>query len=124
MTLVEVVKIAASYSFFFAASSGIFLLMRLAVDEKEMDEIHLEDEEAYVETARQAMLSDDVPPTPAPETPLPVEPKPEPETVAIPAAPLAFDTASPAELPPPVVSTEISTPPDEEPLEEKPPPSA
>lgn len=61
LTLVDVVVTAAIFSYFFVASAGIFLLMRLAVDDKEMDEVHLEDEDAQLETARQTMLSDDVP---------------------------------------------------------------
>jgi hypothetical protein len=62
LTLVEVVKVAAAYSYFFASFAVIYLLMRLAVDEKEMDEVHLEDENEHIETARRAMLSDDIPP--------------------------------------------------------------
>jgi hypothetical protein len=90
LTLVEVVKVAAAYSYFFASSTVIFLLMRLAVDEKEMDEIHMEDEEEHIETARRAMLDDAPPPVVVPQTdpftaPPPIPPA-EPEVAVIPPA--------------------------------------
>lgn len=89
LTLVEVVKIAAGYSYFFASSAVIFLLMRLAVDEKEMDEVHLEDEEEHIETARRAMLSDEAAPVAAAPMAEPKPPKivdPEPPANDLPAA--------------------------------------
>jgi hypothetical protein len=68
LSLVQVVATAAAYSYFFVASTAIFLLMRLAVDEKEMDEVHLDEEDAHLETARRAMLSDETTPEEEPAT--------------------------------------------------------
>ncbi|WP_254510457.1 hypothetical protein [Anatilimnocola floriformis] len=98
LSLVEVVERAAAYSYFFVASTAIFLLMRLAVDDKEMDEIQLEEDEEILETARKGMLSD--------ETPAAQQPPP-------PGATVAFDTAAPPTPPPAVNTTEITTPPAE-----------
>jgi hypothetical protein len=102
MHFVQVIQSAVAYSYFFVSAAAIFLLMRYAVDEKEMDEVHLEEEEEQLETARRAMLS---------EQPAEVPPAKEPPPVYDPpAATVAFDTAAPAVPPPAVNSTEISTP--------------
>lgn len=42
---VRTVTVAFNYSFFFCAASGIYLLLRLEVDQTEMDEVFSEDEE-------------------------------------------------------------------------------
>ncbi|QDU26023.1 hypothetical protein ETAA8_10950 [Anatilimnocola aggregata] len=80
VSLVEVVTTAAAFSYFFVSAAAIFLLLRKAVDDKEMDEVHLEDEDVHLETARRAMLSDDAPPTDSPGS-YPVSP-PKDEDVA------------------------------------------
>lgn len=98
LNLVQVIQTAAAYSYFFVSAAGIFLLMRHAVDDKEMDEVHLEEEEEHLETARHAMLSEE----PAAEIPPAKEPPP--------AATVAFDTAASTPPPPAVNSTEITTP--------------
>lgn len=97
MNLVQVIQTAAAYSYFFVSAAGIFLLMRHAVDDKEMDEVHLEEEEEHLETARQAMLSEEAAVTPPAKEPPP-------------AGTVAFDTAAPPAPPPAVNSTEITTP--------------
>lgn len=107
LTFVEIVKIAAAYSYFFASSAVIFLLMRLAVDEKEMDEVHMEDEDEHIETARRAMLSDAGPPPPvvAPETdpfsppPVAASPPPEPQPLPEPKPPADPPTPDDFQLP-------------------------
>lgn len=107
--LVQIIQTAAAYSYFFVSAAGIFLLMRYAVDDKEMDEVHLEEEEEHLETARQAMLSEETTSVPPAKEPPP-------------AATVAFDTAAPLPAPPAVNSTEITTPePAPEPTPEKPP---
>jgi len=68
LALVKIVVQAAAYSYFFVAAAGIFLLMRKAVDDKEMDEVHMEDEDVHLETARRAMLSDEVATAGSPES--------------------------------------------------------
>ena len=106
LDLVAVVERAAAYSYFFVAFATIFLLMRLTVDEKEMDEVFLEGDEEQLEAARRAMLSD--------ENPVPTEPPP--------GATVAFNTAAPPAPPPAVNTTEISTPPQMPPAEVPPEP--
>ena len=101
LNLVEVIELAAAYSYFFVAAAVIFLLLRLAVDEKEMDEVHLEEDEEQLETARRGMLSDEAA-APPPATPTPAPPSPE--------ATVTFDTVSPEPPPPAVNDTEITTP--------------
>jgi hypothetical protein len=59
LALVNVVVTAAVFSYFFVASAGIFLLLRLAVDDKEMDEVHLDEDDDHLETARQARIRDE-----------------------------------------------------------------
>ncbi len=104
MHFLQIVQSAAAYSYFFVSAAAIFLLMRYAVDEKEMDEVHLEDEEEHLETARQAMLSEQPAEAPPVKQPPPVyEQQPSAATVA-------FDTAAPPAPPPAVNSTEITTP--------------
>lgn len=105
IALVETIKIAAAFSYFFVSMAAVFLLMRHAVDDKEMDEIHLEEDDEILETARRGMLSDDV--------------MEIPEQAPPPAATVAFDTATPTPPPPAVNSTEITTPTLDKP---KPPP--
>lgn len=105
MNLVRVIQTAAAYSYFFVSAAAIFLLMRYSVDEKEMDEVHLEEEEEHLETARQAMLSEQ----PAAEIPPAKEPPPA-YSQQEPAATVAFDTAAPPTPPPATNTTEITTP--------------
>ena len=100
LTLVEVIKLAAAYSYFFASSAVIFLLMRLAGDEKEMDEIHMEDEDEHIETARRVMLSDAGPPPVVepvsdPFSPPPIAANPPPEPQPIPEPKPAADPPPP-----------------------------
>ena len=107
LNLMQMIKLAAAYSYFFVSSAAIFLLMRYAVDEKEMDEVHLEEEAEHLETARRAMLSDEAPAgTPGKE---PAAKEPPAATSLAPAATVAFDTAAPPEVPP-AVSTPPETP--------------
>jgi hypothetical protein len=117
LTLVNTIVHAAAYSYFFVASTAIFLLMRLAVDEKEMDEVHLEEDEVQLETARRARLSDEIPP----EKPAPVPP-PEPlppetvppivtsETVIAPEIPPELSPDKPVESAPEESSPEKHSP--------------
>ncbi|WP_425617187.1 hypothetical protein NA78x_000858 [Anatilimnocola sp. NA78] len=81
LALVKVIVQAAAYSYFFAAAAAIFLLMRKAVDDKEMDEVHMEDEDVHLETARRAMLSDEAATAGSPEAASTVLP-PKDEDVA------------------------------------------
>lgn len=110
LSLTKAIVTGAALSYFFTAAAGIYLLMRLAVDEKEMDEVHLEDEDVHLETARRAMLSDETVPEKRPPTPEPTD------TVAV-------DTATTPPVPPPVVTTadsESLLPPPGEPTTDKP----
>ena len=105
IALVQTIKVAAAFSYFFVSMAAVFLLMRHAVDDKEMDEVHLEEDDDILETARRGMLND--------EMEIPPEPEPKP------AATVAFDTATATPPPPAVNTTEITTPP----ATETPPPS-
>ena len=74
--------------------------MRLAVDEKEMDEIHMEDEDEHIETARRVMLSDAGPPPVVepvsdPFSPPPIAANPPPEPQPIPEPKPAADPPPP-----------------------------
>lgn len=97
VALVQTIKLAAAFSYFFVSMAAVFLLMRHAVDDKEMDEVHLEEDDEILETARRGMLNDEM------EIPA--------EAPAQSAATVAFDTATATPPPPAVHTTEITTPP-------------
>lgn len=96
MTLVFLLMIGFTYSFFWTASTMIYLLMRKRVDEVEIDEV-------YIEEAPPAPPPAPVVP-PAPDAPaatsLPVVPPPPP-AVTSPPPPTTAPAVEPASPPPP-----------------------
>ena len=59
VALIQSVAVAFRFTYFFAAASAIYLLLRQDVDEKEMDEIHLEGEQSQqAESAADVMRTD------------------------------------------------------------------
>jgi hypothetical protein len=97
LTLVFLVFLGFGYSYFWVASSMIYLLMRERVDDTELDEVYMEDEDldpllppapptAQTPTAGGTPLPVvDAPPTPAPAAPPP--PLPAPAAVTPPPPP-------------------------------------
>jgi len=53
LALIQTVKTAFAFTYFFAAASAIYLLLRYDVDQKEMDEVYLEGEQALTKPAVQ-----------------------------------------------------------------------
>lgn len=90
LTIFFMLVVGFGYSYFWTASSIIYLLMRQKVDDTEMDEIHMDDEEdeftppAYV----------------PPETSKPAEPKPAQQNVTMVEAP-TLRASPPASTSPP-----------------------
>jgi hypothetical protein len=93
-TLVFMLVIGFSYSYFWTAATQIYLLMRKRVDETEMDEVYVEEEAA------------DAPPISETLTPSPA-PTPTPTPTAPASVPVDAPTLRQPETPPP------ATPPDE-----------
>ncbi|MEZ6140965.1 MAG: hypothetical protein R3B84_10375 [Zavarzinella sp.] len=72
ITLVFMLTIGFSYSYFWTAATQVYLLMRKRVDETDMDEVYIDDEPLDPPPAAPAPLPN--PPTPAPApAPAPVE---------------------------------------------------
>ena len=69
VTLVFLLVIGFSYSYFWTASTQMYLLMRKRVDETEMDEVYLEEE-----AAEPPSMGDTLAPTPTTPTPTPTGP--------------------------------------------------
>lgn len=95
MTLLFMLMLGFSYSYFWTAASMIYLLMRKKVDEVEVDEIYTEEEE-FEEPVAPPKLS---PTPPAAPTSIPVD-----------APTLRVPTPTPASSPAPAASTPASTP--------------
>jgi len=88
ITLVFLMVIGFSYSYFWTASTQIYLLMRKRVDETELDEVYVEEE------------APDAPPlTPSP-TPAPIPTPTAPVSVAV-DAPTLKQPSAPSPTPPP-----------------------
>ena len=102
MTLLFMMMLGFSYSYFWTAASMIYLLMRKKVDEVEVDEIYTEDEE-FEEPVAPPKLA---PTAPSAPTSIPVE---APTLrVAPPAAPASAPSPAPLPTPP---SPAVSVPP-------------
>jgi hypothetical protein len=109
LTLLFLMMLGFGYSFFWTASSMIYLLMRKKVDETEMDEIYVEEEEyddpmppvatapapAPAPTGGQMVDAPALRVTPAPTpTPAPV-PAPAPAPAPAPTAPVSIPVSGP-----------------------------
>lgn len=102
LTLLFLMMVGFSYSFFWSAATVIYLLMRRKVDEAELDEVFVEEEEPEAPLA---------PPKPAdapPQTSLPVlatapasPPVPPPATIPFPPPPVASSPPVVPPVPPP-----------------------
>jgi len=110
LTLLFLMMLGFSYSFFWSAATIIYFLMRKRVDEAELDEVFIEEEEEPQPPPSTLKLAEGT--TAAPATSLPVIPTP-PGPAAPPAPPAsAADPATPpAPQAPPPVSTLPATPP-------------
>jgi len=62
--LVRMVEVAYTYSFFWCVASAIYLLLRMDVDEKEMDEVHIEREPPKAAATTTVATSTSATPTP------------------------------------------------------------
>ena len=103
MTLLFMMMLGFSYSYFWTASSMIYLLMRKKVDEVEVDEVYTEDEELE----ESVVPPKSPPPAAAAPTSIPVDaptlrmPTPAPAPAPTPpAAPAPAPTQAPAPTPP------------------------
>jgi len=124
MTLLFMVMLGFSYSYFWTASSMIYLLMRKKVDEVEIDEIYSEEED----------IEQPVPP-PKPAAPAPssvtmvesptlrVTPPPVPETPPAPTPPPVVPPSPPVVPPLPVDPPSPPVVPPSPPVEPPPPPT-
>lgn len=143
LTLIFLLMLGFSYSYFWSASTMIYLLMRKKVDETELDEVFIE-EDLPEPPAPPAPKPADAPVSPGatslPTIPAPVPPPaPTPSAVVEPPATLPFSApvvppAPPVEVPlplaadpkppvseiPPVVPPTPPTPPAEEPKKDEP----
>jgi hypothetical protein len=95
VTLIFLLMLGFSYSFFWSAATMIYLLMRLRVDEAGLDEVVVEDDEPELPMAP-PKPADAPPAPPAPGTSLPVITTPVPP---VPPAPAVEDRPAPATLP-------------------------
>lgn len=94
------------YSFFWSASSIVYLLMRRKVDDTEIDEVHLEEEEVETPAFTPPGTPAATPAAPAGRSTLPlnvVEAPATPATPAAPAAPAAVPATDATPATPPVV---------------------
>jgi hypothetical protein len=92
VTLVFLLVIGFSYSYFWTASTQMYLLMRKRVDETEMDEVYVEEEEAA-------------------EAPPIVPSTPEPAPAPTPTGPLSVPVDAPTLRQPPTPPVEGASPP-------------
>jgi hypothetical protein len=92
VTLVFLMVIGFGYSYFWTASSQIYLLMRKKVDETEMDEVYLEEEAPEVPASQPA--TPQAAPVPTPQAPVSVP-------VEAPTLKTPVTTPEPAPTPPP-----------------------
>jgi hypothetical protein len=73
--LVRIVEVGYTFSFFWCVASAIYLLLRMDVDEKEMDEVHRDDIRPRPTPAAATTPAAAQPPAPTPPVaPLPAEP--------------------------------------------------
>jgi hypothetical protein len=109
MTLLFMMMLGFSYSFFWTQASMIYLLMRKKVDEVEVDEIYTEEED-FDEPVAPPKLS--TPPAPTAPTSIPVD---APSLRVQPSPP---PPATPPDLPPIPLADSSSPPPEPKPPEE------
>ncbi|MGL6073688.1 MAG: hypothetical protein ACRC8S_05950 [Fimbriiglobus sp.] len=105
LTAFFMIIVGFSYSYFWSASTMIYLLMRKKVDDLELDEIYIPTTPPPAPVAPSATVP------PAPTTSLPVVPPPAPAPVVPP--------TPPAPLPPIPVAPPVVPPPDAPPMEAK-----
>jgi hypothetical protein len=117
LAVLLLVIVGFGYAYFWTASTLIYLLLRRQIDTAEVDEVYLDDEEAY----RPTPIAPTTPRTPTTPTPVPV-PVPAPQMVDPPAlrTPPAT-TPTPAPTVPPPASTSESAMVKDEPQPEKTP---
>jgi hypothetical protein len=99
-TIVFMLVIGFSYSYFWTASTQMYLLMRKRVDETEMDEVYVEEDAADAPP-----LSETLPPPPAPPAPTPTGP------VSVPVEAPTLRQPEPPASPPPPAAPPPETPP-------------
>jgi hypothetical protein len=117
LTLMFLMMLGFTYSFFWSAATMIYFLMRKRVDEAELDEVFVDDEEPEPPLAP-PKLAEGTGLPPAPATSLPVITPPAPVAPAVPpVSPPPVPLAPPP--PPPVV---MSPPPPPPPVMVSPPP--
>jgi hypothetical protein len=117
LTLILLVMLGFTYSFFWSAATMIYFLMRKKVDESEMDEVFVEEDEPSVPPAPPKIAEGTMAPTTSP-TSLPVISSPP-----VPSAPVAPPVVPPtpvAESPPPA-TIPFNTPADGTKKDEPPP---
>lgn len=130
LTLMFLMMLGFSYSFFWCAATMIYFLMRKRVDEAELDEVFIEDEEPEAPLAPPKIAEGTTqpastalpvlsPPPPAPAAPVaPPAPPPAPPPVAVSPPPVAVSPPPPAAPetlpfsppPPPSDSTKVDPP--------------
>jgi hypothetical protein len=118
-TLLFLMTLGFTYSFFWSAATVIYFLMRRRVDEAELDEVFTDDEEPEVPPAP-PKLAEGTGLPPAPATSLPVLASPQVEPPAPPYPPPAPPVPPPA--PPPVAVSPPPPPPPPPPVVMSPPP--
>jgi hypothetical protein len=104
ITVIFLLMLGFTYSYFWTAASMIYLLMRRKVDETEMDEVYIEDEEPEEPLAPPKMS-----PTPAPATTTQMVESPSLRVTTPPGA-MAESPATPAATTPPATA-ELPAPP-------------
>lgn len=103
LAVLLLVIVGFGYAYFWTASTLIYLLLRRQIDTAEVDEVYLDDEEAYRPTPIAP-----TPRTPTPATPVPV-PTPAPQMVDPPALRTPTPVPTPAPAPTPTVPPPAST---------------
>jgi hypothetical protein len=108
LTIVFLLMLGFSYSFFWSAATMIYLLMRQTVDDVDLDEVYLEDDTPLAPAAPAAATATGPASTPLPQVTPPVSP---PAPVAAPVPPA---TPAPVPVVPPATTpssgTSIETP--------------
>ena len=113
LTLMFLMMLGFSYSFFWSAATMIYLLMRKKVDEAELDEVSVEEEEPEAPLPP-PKLADGTGPAAAPMTSLPVITPPAPPVVPPPPPPpppIPLVMSPPVVPPPPPATIPFSPPP-------------
>jgi hypothetical protein len=105
LTLMFLMMLGFTYSFFWSAATMIYFLMRKRVDEAELDEVFTDDEEPEIPPAPPKLAEGTGSPPPAPSYPPPAPPMPPP------APPPVIVSPPPPPPPPPAPATIPFSPP-------------